>query len=1688
MSRFSSGRDYYSSAMEGSDVTTPFWTEGDQTVIYPAGDQATSLAKFGLGVGAIGLLGKVSLGNGERVWDKYMGAIRAFEEYTPARLGRTFQLSHILSPTESLSRQTRYLSPSILRELRRTPAGQTWVEHLANVIGNERVFSPGSRVMEEGLRFESGKLFYGRSSDVLLEHAGVIRSLTGVTPFDQEGYARSLAGRDFGDLRGAFTLKIPFETTTGERVEEISSFVGGKSRRQQVWRGFAGWGTAAVERFNRLIQSPGEFLPSSIAKYAEKIGSFLTVKPSSGLKTLGAISLKLGVGLPAAYFAYDLADWSLRKLGTPGITGMVSNLITSGQRVTSSIAEITGGHAYRERQEEIAPGSTDLTRLMAFPMMGLIGGATANYVRNVAKQVAFQRAGYSLADAALIVQSEKHQMIKSLYGTKIPEFLSKAMEPKTLAMVEAQSKRALETFSGTVARRIALSQQGGGLGGKVLSVLGKVTPTKLKSIIGAGIGLALVAPFIPGALVPSKRPEELARIQSGQQLVPIRRGRWWELGRSSWEGGRIDRFIPNWNVRIESNARDIGVYGEDLPAIAKFWKENFTYDIEERNYFTRPYPITGAAFENVPFVGPILAATVGRLFKPPRLMHTEDMYNEQGQIREMPLRSGERGPISGLGEKGAGMPLNPYGAKNTISESVWRMREMVGLWGWLPGAIKENITGTEGIFDQETRLQSASEMYSLSRDFYEEELGGMAGCFIKGTIVKTLRGNIPIEEITTDDLILNDNGFYKVRNIFINHLRTPLVKVNIGSFGLTFTSTINHKIPIVRRHCYNSKSNYKHPKPFKSKNIDRLEVQVGDLLPDDLVYYPIDQTEQEHVVDLVGTGKYSTDKYVYLKSSRDFALAYEAFENNSLLTRNDLRNKGLADKHIKEALRQFRHGPVPLRIDRFVPVSEDLAYIIGWYIAEGSIDKGRITYVMHANEIVYAEEILKIFNKLGYNGSIKINKNTLVLRVNASCLSRYFATFGQESHVKHIPSEYKHLPRSILRRLVSGLILGDGWQKDNSWQGGFTSVSKQLVLDLVDCLLKLGTSFHLNLDYLEKTKGNYPQGTPKHNILRHYLRINQGRESWRFFKNSYLLPVQSITTLENNEECTYDLEIEDNHYYTVNGILVHNSNEAFRRLFPRDRRIPAWNAIPNAFQDIWWMPGAGSRSPDFKTGDPYRLIEHGEYRLPGPGYDILHPELAGVNPNDWPAIARYRMLADIAPYSEEYQEVKAHVTSMKRAGHLTPEELEEVGVIANQIEQRKTGKRFHEYRYGERSRTEVQTVLAAANEASKEDKPSGFFESVLGRYWETLSHNAETPFEFLTPVSPASKFVHMRSAIEDYEKAQLYGSEMAFWQNPIRDFIRPFIESTKHALGWNGIPAQVQERREIEDYFDALEYIKFTRLHTAAQEAGDQEAEGQFEERRRETLTGVNPYTRRYTQVFRALPRRERDYFNSFVKADLNEQKKILDMVPENEKSLYLARWQMENADAIKKATKQGLLSDRQIQESQAEVTRLYEDMDTEGLPKTTETWAEYLGTRMRGESYPDWYRRTKLLEEKLAGKALPGPDWVGWNPAVSLEDVKLKVVQNLGHPPTEYDIWPDQQRMASRRPYLEEAVQELEKPLDRSLIRARIQQVLDANNIKADMINITPLAGTESRQIDLRVVEDRENDIREIIRRKGTG
>jgi hypothetical protein len=53
-------------------------------------------------------------------------------------------------------------------------------------------------------------------------------------------------------------------------------------------------------------------------------------------------------------------------------------------------------------------------------------------------------------------------------------------------------------------------------------------------------------------------------------------------------------------------------------------------------------------------------------------------------------------------------------------------------------------------------------------------------------------------------------------------------------------------------------------------------------------------------------------------------------------------------------------------------------------------------------------------------------------------------------------------------------------------------------------------------------------------------------------------------------------------------------------------------------------------------------------RLPGAGYEALHPELEGMNPEDYPDIHKLRILSDVAPYSREYNTFRQKASSSAR--------------------------------------------------------------------------------------------------------------------------------------------------------------------------------------------------------------------------------------------------------------------------------------------------------------------------------------------------------------------------------------------------------------------------------------------------------
>ena len=207
---------------------------------------------------------------------------------------------------------------------------------------------------------------------------------------------------------------------------------------------------------------------------------------------------------------------------------------------------------------------------------------------------------------------------------------------------------------------------------------------RVGTIFAGAFGLHQV---LTGALFGSMEgPSELSAIYSGKKMVEVKRGRWWEGGGTPFDGADVKYHRPHAYVALMTRSRQKAAWGpneDEISPIRKFFLKNFTYYLEESNYYSRPYPITGAAFEDVPVIGRLLAATIGRVVKPPKLMHTGEYMRPgpDGSI-EFLHKPEINGPDMVLGGRTHGVPYSPFSAGYVAGEMQYQFRELEGLTGW----------------------------------------------------------------------------------------------------------------------------------------------------------------------------------------------------------------------------------------------------------------------------------------------------------------------------------------------------------------------------------------------------------------------------------------------------------------------------------------------------------------------------------------------------------------------------------------------------------------------------------------------------------------------------------------------------------------------------------------------------------------------------------------------------------------------------------------------------------------------------------------------------------------------------------------------------------------------------------------------------------------------------------------------
>lgn len=142
------------------------------------------------------------------------------------------------------------------------------------------------------------------------------------------------------------------------------------------------------------------------------------------------------------------------------------------------------------------------------------------------------------------------------------------------------------------------------------------------------------------------------------------------------------------------------------------------------------------------------------------------------------------------------------------------------------------------------------------------------------------------------------------------------------------------------------------------------------------------------------------------------------------------------------------------------------------------------------------------------------------------------------------------------------------------------------------------------------------------------------------------------------------------------GGLGGDLSEIGRRYNPRDKGN-YYNPIRNTMPE--WMPGL-DYFIDFQHGDPYTKVKKGEMRLPGEAYEALnqlHPDEFGT----YGAFDRFKILADVAPHSDQYKFYRRAMSQMNQQGMLTEPMKDEYATIRDQVTEKGKKYRFFDRKF-----------------------------------------------------------------------------------------------------------------------------------------------------------------------------------------------------------------------------------------------------------------------------------------------------------------------------------------------------------------------------------------------------------------------
>lgn len=421
-------------------------------------------------------------------------------------------------------------------------------------------------------------------------------------------------------------------------------------------------------------------------------------------------------------------------------------------------------------------------------------------------------------------------------------------------------------------------------------------------------------------------------------------------------------------------------------------------------------------------------------------------------------------------------------------------------------------------------------------------------CFIPGTLVKTEFGWKAIEEIKVDERVLSSDGkYHKVTETHVRYYEGDILGINTSVTPEPIWTTPEHPF-LVMRSSHNINRNCGPKCDEYIKNGDGRNF----CQPHDIRQLPNSNWHARASIDgnRVALGSFA-DKNDAIQAIDNFrntikpkhAIKWDTANN---IIKNDWLvarwNKEIKKINTIEIPYEFRKntklGSQRLGPDEFI-LDNEFMWMVGIYLAEGSSGKRTISFALHKDEIEYQNRLLQYFEKLGYNPIVRNSgsENGVAVEVYSTTLSKWFPElFGKYCYNKEIPEELMHLSYDMTWSLIKGIWDGDGTKSCNE----IGQTSKILALQLVELLHRVGEQ---PLVRKQISNALTPSGNKRRTCYvvswAEKTAQNSNRKGRWSFDDEILTRVNSVSKLSYSGK-VYNLEVEGDHTYVVQGVVVHN--------------------------------------------------------------------------------------------------------------------------------------------------------------------------------------------------------------------------------------------------------------------------------------------------------------------------------------------------------------------------------------------------------------------------------------------------------------------------------------------------------------------------------------------------------------------